>query len=498
MRLLSVFIPILEYVSKKVAGYQTVLLKGIPSYWQAAKYRDEYAECQIKIFSLIVSKCKWTLENQMDNYSLSFVNFVTSCILTFLPEEKFQVYLKKSVLHLIGLLLGLKLQNLKQTILQKLSPSLLNLKKQYFPVKTRDLEKNSNKAVNFEHIVEGLLDLVDFSQNSDILRMMYPVIREHKPAFFAERLKNTMSNFIRTSIVKVDSVEEFMVVFDKFYEEFRDTGYDDSIDDNIRWAIANKILGTVLEWCSLDKLEAVMIKHFTQFQEILSKQFESTMEPLERYLMVREKTHILLFLETMIRRLDPEIVKTQITKKLYGQTCKGNELTTYLIVTASKAKSIAIDGFLSTARGAIESEIPILNSPEQIQRRFTCAAYNLLCSVILKTQSKQNLFCNYLFAGKPGCPSVWSLIIDCSKEDIYQFSVQTNFNFVSLKRIEHKIAQLNTNKETAVHSHDYTRAKANNFLKEYVTTSFMSANEKFNSAMVFETQLDEAGMRTEK
>lgn len=57
---------------------------------------------------------------------------------------------------------------------------------------------------------------------------------------------------------------------------------------------------------------------------------------------------------------------------------------------------------------------------------------------------------------------------------------------------------MNTNKETAVHAQDFTRAKANNFLKEYVTTSFMSANEKFNSAMVFETQLDEAGMRSEK
>jgi len=35
-------------------------------------------------------------------------------------------------------------------------------------------------------------------------------------------------------------------------------------------------------------------------------------------------------------------------------------------------------------------------------------------------------------------------------------------------------------------------------LKEYVTTSFMSANEKFNSAMVFETQLDEVGMQGEQ
>lgn len=132
-------------------------------------------------------------------------------------------------------------------------------------MKTRDLERNSNKAVNFEHIVEGFLDLVDFSQNFDILRMLYPVIREHKPAFFAERLKNTVSNFIRNSVVKTASLEEFITVFDKFMDEFKDRGYDDSVDDNIRWAIANKVLGRVLEWCSLEQLEAVMLKYFTRF-----------------------------------------------------------------------------------------------------------------------------------------------------------------------------------------------------------------------------------------
>ena len=152
----------------------------------------------------------------MDNYAQSFVNFVTSCIITFLPEEKFQVYLKKRVLHLVGLLLGLNLPSMKQSILKKLSPSLLNLKKQYFPVKTRELEKNSNKAVNFEHIVEGLLDLVDFSQNGEILRMMYPVLREHKPAFFAERLKNTVNNYVRNSMLNSTCTDTFMATLDQF------------------------------------------------------------------------------------------------------------------------------------------------------------------------------------------------------------------------------------------------------------------------------------------
>jgi hypothetical protein len=40
--------------------------------------------------------------------------------------------------------------------------------------------------------------------------------------------------------------------------------------------------------------------------------------------------------------------------------------------------------------------------------------------------------------------------------------------------------------------------KANNLINEYVNASFMSANERFNSAMVFESQLDETGQREDK
>ena len=81
---------------------------------------------------------------------------------------------------------------------------------------------------------------------------------------------------------------------------------------------------------------------------------------------MREKTHLFLFLETMVRRLSADQIKGDITKKLYGQMCKGNELTTYLIVTASQAKSHSIDGFISATRDTINSEIPILNSPYQV------------------------------------------------------------------------------------------------------------------------------------
>ena len=68
----------------------------------------------------------------------------------------------------------------------------------------------------------------------------------------------------------------------------------------------------------------------------------------------------------MVRRLDGDRLKNEITKLLYGQMCHGNELTTYLIITADKAKANVIDGFLAATRDQIETEIPILNSPFQV------------------------------------------------------------------------------------------------------------------------------------
>lgn len=47
-------------------------------------------------------------------------------------------------------------------------------------------------------------------------------------------------------------------------------------------------------------------------------------------------------------------------------------------------------------------------------------------------------------------------------------------------------------------SADVAQIKANNLITEYVNASFMSANERFNSAMVFESQLDETGQREDR
>lgn len=82
--------------------------------------------------------------------------------------------------------------------------------------------------------------------------------------------------------------------------------------------------------------------------------------------------------------------------------------------------------------------------------------------------------------------SIWQLIVDTERS--FNFEVETNFNYVQLKSIEMRLEE----------QVDLAQLRANNLINEYVNASFMSANERFNSAMVFESQLDEIGQREDK
>ena len=99
--------------------------------------------------------------------------------------------------------------------------------------------------------------------------MLYKCLREHKPAFFEERLKNTVNNFIKESINKEQTFEKFKAVVDSFMDDFYDTQLDASVDDNVRWAIASKIIGRTMETCPVDYLRDLFIAYFLKFQETI-------------------------------------------------------------------------------------------------------------------------------------------------------------------------------------------------------------------------------------
>ena len=88
---------------------------------------------------------------------------------------------------------------------------------------------------------------------------------------------------------------------------------------------------------------------------------------------------------------------------------------------------------------------------------------------------------------------MWSLLIDTTKE--YEFKVQTNFNHIELKNIEERLAAQDAQ---SLSKRDIAGLRVQNMMNEYLTSSFMSANEKFNQNIVFETQIDEINMKREE
>ena len=47
----------------------------------------------------------------------------------------------------------------------RLNDSLINLQKQFFPIKSKDLAKNSSQQINFNVIIEAFLNLLLLSKN---------------------------------------------------------------------------------------------------------------------------------------------------------------------------------------------------------------------------------------------------------------------------------------------------------------------------------------------
>ena len=105
---------------------------------------------------------------------LIFIDHICEIIKYFL-RERHAIHLKKETLHLTGLIYNLQTQR-GEPVHERLNDSLLNLQGQFFPIKSRDLPKNSNEATNFNLIVESFLNLLVLSKNLKVLPTPYIII----------------------------------------------------------------------------------------------------------------------------------------------------------------------------------------------------------------------------------------------------------------------------------------------------------------------------------
>lgn len=202
------------------------------------------------------------------------------------------------------------------------------------------------------------------------------------------------------------------------------------------------------------------------------------------------------FYEIVFRRLSITQIKEDLHPRIYGVESARNELTRELVDISALAKRSKIPYFSEMCRdptvkkddngeekeieGNFRCELPDINSARVVQNYYACVAYSLLSSVIVCTQEKEAAFAAYLFKanqGPDGTPSMWPLIIDCTQQ--FTFTIQTNFNHIELRSIEQKLAE-NERSGDRMSARDIAGMRVRNMMNEYLTTSFLSANEGFN------------------
>jgi len=98
---------------------------------------------------------------------------------------------------------------------------------------------------------------------------------------------------------------------------------DRSVCDNIRWAIARKIIVRILETCPQEKLLEVMLHWNSDFMGVLkgTEFSDFSDQPLEFFNLVREKTFVMVFYEIMFRRLPVQVIKETLHTRIYGPDC---------------------------------------------------------------------------------------------------------------------------------------------------------------------------------
>ena len=165
------------------------------------------------------------------------------------------------------------------------------------------------------------------------------------------------------------STQDFLQKVGEFLEEFLNRRMDLSVGDNIRWAIARKVIFRVLETCPQPKLVELMVQWSLKLKAILEIKANASFssDGLEVFLLLREQTFIICFFEIWFRRIPNQVIKETVHKRLYGEETSQRELTQALIKIAVEAKSSKPKDFVTLcSTSSLISEADRANSPESV------------------------------------------------------------------------------------------------------------------------------------
>lgn len=215
--MLAVILPILkQLISTGKTSYIKAFYNVIPEFLNDNTDDTNTIINELKIYQIIVGISRTRLLNSL--YTANGKEFLKHCLnraKEFL-QESYSVMIKKEGLLLVAEGWQLIVEEGK-TFGELVSEELKEVQKQYFPIKTTDLEKSSRGAVNFELILDAFINIFAVNLNYHSLRWLFLVFRESTSPYL-ERLKSPLNSYIQKVIGATQKAfkEEIELIFNLF------------------------------------------------------------------------------------------------------------------------------------------------------------------------------------------------------------------------------------------------------------------------------------------
>jgi len=217
----------------------------------------------------------------------------------------------------------------------------------YFPLSTKDILKGSNEENSLKKTINASLKMIELSQKFELIEYLFPLLKE-KGSIFEKKFEKFIDEFLATSF-KSYSGEKQQDLIDAFYGKFLDEELDSTPFDNARTALGRKLLLPMLDNCENFVLRTFFIKNAKNLETMMKKKFPDIANLELLCLEIDIKTFVFELFAKIYQLSDqgkPEATRSQIQqyhKKIFGEECKGNELTQSIILAADAAKSKPVD-----------------------------------------------------------------------------------------------------------------------------------------------------------
>lgn len=148
-----------------------------------------------------------------------------------------------------------------------------------------------------------------------------------------------------------------------------------------------------------------------------------------KLLNVQLKTVCLMLFGLLYKQLSVQKIKAEVHTHLYGPKTEGNELTKHLITIAHEIKSSP----KKQLQKELYQHMDYFDINEcvmrEIIRDYFSEAYNCLAQVLMRTQTKEHLFVQYLFnSRRDKGEELWTVLFGGHLLDSdFRFEVLTNF-----------------------------------------------------------------------